>query len=140
MGLLISSVMGVVDEASVPLVLFLASWVFSASFVKTAHLSQLLPYVMVTLLRAVSPGTAPTLLRRGRGYEETDANWNKVILKNHPKCIVTVTELQCILCCFKPSLQTERSFLQTQPLSLETQFLLIKCSLERGWNAINYLN
>lgn len=74
---------------------------------------------MVTLLEGQSPGTALDFVKRVKGYEETDANWNKVILKNHPRCIVTVTELQCILCCFKPSLQTERSFLQTQPLSLE---------------------
>ena len=111
MGLLTSSLTGVVGEASVPMLLFLASWEFPASFVKMAHLSQLLPYVMVTLLRTVSPGTAPTWLRRGRGYEETGASWNKVIFKNHSKCVVVTTELQYILCCFKPSLQNESSFL-----------------------------
>lgn len=34
---------------------------FPASFVKMVHLCQLLPYVIVTLLRTSNPGTALTL-------------------------------------------------------------------------------
>lgn len=43
------------------------------------------------------PGNGSGCVTDQKGCEETGASWNKIILKNCPKCIVITKELQCML-------------------------------------------